>query len=226
MTEVVDATEIVEKMKNQKINYDSVLKKMIKQWGLAQKKPTILIHTCCAPCSTHTLEFMSEYAEVTLFFSNSNIHPKSEYLRRLAEQQRFVDEFNENTNHQVKLIVDEYRPSVFNKMVLENQLENEKEGGARCTACFNMRLDLVAQKAQELGYDYFGSALTISPKKNAALINQIGMDIQKYMAPIICLVISRKIRAMNARFRCVRNMISIVNVIVVVYFLPNNKGLT
>ncbi|GEK37265.1 hypothetical protein K5E_13170 [Enterococcus thailandicus] len=179
MTEVVDATEIVEKMKNQKINYDSVLKKMIKQWELAQKKPTILIHTCCAPCSTHTLEFMSEHAEVTLFFSNSNIHPKSEYLRRLAEQQRFVDEFNENTNHQVKLIVDEYRPSVFNKMVLENQLENEKEGGARCTACFNMRLDLVAQKAQELGYDYFGSALTISPKKNAALINQIGMDIQK-----------------------------------------------
>ncbi|MBO0480733.1 epoxyqueuosine reductase QueH [Candidatus Enterococcus courvalinii] len=166
-------------MKNQKINYDSVLKKMIKQWEQAQKKPTILIHTCCAPCSTHTLEFMSEHAEVTLFFSNSNIHPKSEYLRRLAEQQRFVDEFNRNTSHQVKLIVDEYRPSVFNKMVLENQLENEKEGGARCTACFNMRLDLVAQKAQDLGYDYFGSALTISPKKNAALINQIGMDVQK-----------------------------------------------
>ena len=64
-------------------------------------------------------------------------------------------------------------------MVLENKLADEREGGARCSACFNMRLDLVAQKAQELGYDYFGSALTISPKKNAALINQIGMDIQK-----------------------------------------------
>ena len=64
-------------------------------------------------------------------------------------------------------------------MVITQGLTEEKEGGARCSACFNMRLDLVAQKAQELGYDYFGSALTISPKKNAALINQIGMDIQK-----------------------------------------------
>lgn len=176
---MIDAELIVEKMKNQKINYDTVLKKMIQQWKKEGIKPKLLIHTCCAPCSTHTLEFMCQYAEVTLFFSNSNIHPKNEYLRRLHEQQRFVDEFNEKTKKQVELIVDEYRPSVFNKMVLENKLANEKEGGARCSACFNMRLDLVAQKAQALGYDYFGSALTISPKKNAALINQIGMDIQK-----------------------------------------------
>lgn len=93
-----------------------------------------------------------------VIFSNSNIHPKSEYLRRLHEQKRFVDQFNEKTDHHVALIVDEYRPNEFTKMVLTNHLENEKEGGARCSACFNMRLDLVAQKAQELGYDYFGSA--------------------------------------------------------------------
>ena len=92
----------------------------------------------------------SQYAEITLFFSNSNIHPKSEYLRRLHEQKRFVDQFNEKTDHHVALIVDEYRPNEFTKMVLTNHLENEKEGGARCSACFNMRLDLVAQKAQEL----------------------------------------------------------------------------
>ncbi|MFQ9322158.1 MAG: epoxyqueuosine reductase QueH [Enterococcus durans] len=176
---MIDAELIVEKMKNQKINYDTVLKKMIQQWEKEGTKPKLLIHTCCAPCSTHTLEFMCQHAEVTLFFSNSNIQPKSEYLRRLHEQKRFVDAFNERTNNHVELIVDEYRPSVFNKMVLENKLADEREGGARCSACFNMRLDLVAQKAQELGYDYFGSALTISPKKNAALINQIGMDIQK-----------------------------------------------
>lgn len=176
---MINAQQIVEKMKNQKINYDTVLKKMIMQWEKEEVKPKILIHTCCAPCSTHTLEFMSQYAEITLFFSNSNIHPKSEYLRRLHEQKRFIDQFNEKTDHHVALIVDEYRPNEFTKMVLTNHLENEKEGGARCSACFNMRLDLVAQKAQELGYDYFGSALTISPKKNAALINQIGMDIQK-----------------------------------------------
>ena len=81
-----------------------------------------------------------------VIFSNSNIHPKSEYLRRLHEQKRFVDQFNEKTDHHVALIVDEYRPSEFTKMVLTNHLEDEKEGGARCSACFNMRLDLVAQK--------------------------------------------------------------------------------
>lgn len=176
---MIDAKVIVEKMKNQKINYDRVLQKMIQQWQQEETRPKILIHTCCAPCSTHTLEFMCQFAEVTLFFSNSNIHPKNEYLRRLHEQKRFVNQFNEQTNHHVQLIVDEYRPSEFNKMVITQGLTEEKEGGARCSACFNMRLDLVAQKAQELGYDYFGSALTISPKKNATLINQIGMDIQK-----------------------------------------------
>lgn len=176
---MIDAKVIVEKMKNQKINYDRVLQKMIQQWQQEETRPKILIHTCCAPCSTHTLEFMCQFAEVTLFFSNSNIHPKNEYLRRLHEQKRFVNQFNEQTNHHVQLIVDEYRPSEFNKMVITQGLTEEKEGGARCSACFNMRLDLVAQKAQELGYDYFESALTISPKKNATLINQIGMDIQK-----------------------------------------------
>ena len=144
---MINAQQIVEKMKNQKINYDTVLKKMIMQWEKEEVKPKILIHTCCAPCSTHTLEFMSQYADITLFFSNSNIHPKSEYLRRLHEQKRFVDQFNEKTDHHVALIVDEYRPSEFTKMVLTNHLEDEKEGGARCSACFNMRLDLVAQKA-------------------------------------------------------------------------------
>lgn len=135
---MINAQQIVEKMKNQKINYDTVLKKMIMQWEKEEVKPKILIHTCCAPCSTHTLEFMSQYAEITLFFSNSNIHPKSEYLRRLHEQKRFVDQFNEKTDHHVALIVDEYRPNEFTKMVLTNHLENEKEGGARCSACFNM----------------------------------------------------------------------------------------
>src|SRR5699024_12264456 len=76
---------------------------------------------------THTLEFMSQYAEITLFFSNSNIHPKSEYLRRLHEQKRFVDQFNEKTDHHVALIVDEYRPNEFTKMVLTRSEEHTSE---------------------------------------------------------------------------------------------------
>lgn len=220
---MIDAKVIVEKMKNQKINYDRVLQKMIQQWQQEETRPKILIHTCCAPCSTHTLEFMCQFAEVTLFFSNSNIHPKNEYLRRLHEQKRFVNQFNEQTNHHVQLIVDEYRPSEFNKMVITQGLTEEKEGGARCSACFNMRLDLVAQKAQELGYDYFGSALTISPKKNATLINQIGMDIQKFMELITYQVILRKIKDTSDRSRCVKSMTFFVSVTVAVSLQLNSK---
>lgn len=176
---MLNADMIVEKMKNQKINYDRVLRKMIIEWEKNEERPRILLHSCCAPCSTYTLEFLCQYADVTIFFSNSNIHPESEYLRRMIVQKKFIEDFNANTCNNVQLIVDEYKPNDFIQMMVKQNLHNEKEGGKRCDACFNLRLDLVAQKAQELGYDYFGSALTISPKKNSQLINQIGMDIQK-----------------------------------------------
>lgn len=176
---MLNADMIVEKMKNQKINYDHVLRKMIIEWEKNEERPKILLHSCCAPCSTYTLEFLCQYADVTIFFSNSNIHPESEYLRRMIVQKKFIEDFNANTGNNVQLIVDEYKPNDFIQMMVKQNLHNEKEGGKRCDACFNLRLDLVAQKAQELGYDYFGSALTISPKKNSQLINQIGMDIQK-----------------------------------------------
>ena len=176
---MLNADMIVEKMKNQKINYDRVLRKMIIEWEKNEERPQILLHSCCAPCSTYTLEFLCQYADVTIFFSNSNIHPESEYLRRMIVQKKFIEDFNTNTGNNVQLIVDEYKPNDFIQMMVKQNLHNEKEGGKRCDACFNLRLDLVAQKAQELGYDYFGSALTISPKKNSQLINQIGMDIQK-----------------------------------------------
>ena len=152
---------------------------MIIEWEKNEERPRILLHSCCAPCSTYTLEFLCQYADVTIFFSNSNIHPESEYLRRMIVQKKFIEDFNANTGNNVQLIVDEYKPNDFIQMMVKQNLHNEKEGGKRCDACFNLRLDLVAQKAQELGYDYFGSALTISPKKNSQLINQIGMDIQK-----------------------------------------------
>lgn len=177
----INAEEILNKLyPNQKINYDKTLSNMIKEWQKAETKPSILLHSCCAPCSTYTLEYMTQFAEVTIYFANSNIHPREEYERRLLVQKKFVEDFNEATNEQVGFLAGEYEPSQFVRMVKEKSLMNEKEGGKRCSACFHMRLDLVAEKAQELGFDYFGSALTISPKKNSQLINQIGMDIQKF----------------------------------------------
>lgn len=176
---IIDATEIVEKMNNQKINYDRVLHKMIQSWEKEKVRPRILIHSCCAPCSTYTLEFLTQHAAVTIFFSNSNIHPESEYQRRVLVQEKFIHDFNTATGNQVDLIIDDYKPNEFIQLMQQKELIAEPEGGKRCTACFNMRLDLAAKEALERGFDYFGSALTISPKKNSQLINQIGMDIQK-----------------------------------------------
>lgn len=176
---IIDATEIVEKMNNQKINYDRVLHKMIQSWEKEKVRPRILIHSCCAPCSTYTLEFLTQHADVTIFFSNSNIHPESEYQRRVLVQEKFIHDFNTATGNQVDLIIDDYKPNEFIQLMQQKELIAEPEGWKRCTACFNMRLDLAAKEALERGFDYFGSALTISPKKNSQLINQIGMDIQK-----------------------------------------------
>lgn len=161
----IDATEIVEKMSNQKINYDRVLHKMIQSWEKQAVRPRILIHSCCAPCSTYTLEFLTQHADVTIFFSNSNIHPESEYQRRVLVQEKFINDFNAVTGNQVDLIVDDYKPNEFIQLMQQKELTEEPEGGKRCTACFNMRLDLAAKEALERRYDYFGSALTISPKK-------------------------------------------------------------
>lgn len=80
--------------KNQVINYHSVLEKLIKKWQSFNKRPKIILHSCCAPCSTYTLEFLCKYADVTILFANSNIHPKSEYIKRSMAQQKFIDDFN------------------------------------------------------------------------------------------------------------------------------------
>ena len=176
--DIKDAKEILDKMNpNQKINYHTILNNLIEDWKQKNQRPRVLIHSCCAPCSTYTLEFLCEYADVTVLFANNNIHPESEYNKRASVQREFIDNFNKNTGNDVKYIQEKYTPQDFYKKV--KGLEKEKEGGSRCTSCFQMRLDIVARRAQEMGYDYFGSALTLSPKKNSQLINKLGLEIQE-----------------------------------------------
>ena len=176
--DIKNAKEILERMNpNQKINYHTILTKLISDWENKGIRPKILIHSCCAPCSTYTLEFLTQYADVTVLFANNNIHPKAEYEKRALVQKEFIQKFNERTRNNVGFIEDKYKPMDFYKII--KGLEKEKEGGARCTACFQMRLDIVAKKAQELGFDYFGSALTLSPHKNSQLINTLGLEIQE-----------------------------------------------
>ncbi|WP_414485160.1 epoxyqueuosine reductase QueH [Streptobacillus moniliformis] len=173
-----DALSILSSMnKNQVINYHTILEKLIKKWKSLEKKPKILLHSCCAPCSTYTLEFLCNYADITILFANSNIHPKQEYIKRSEVQQQFIKDFNEKTGNNVKYIEDEYNPKHF--LQLTKGQENEPEGGSRCVTCFQMRLDIVARYAKNLKFDYFGSAITLSPKKNSKLVNELGFEVQE-----------------------------------------------
>lgn len=172
-----DANDLVKMMRpNEKINYHKLLLELISKWKDHDEKPKVILHSCCAPCSTYTLEFMCEYADITILFANSNIHPEYEYRKRSYEQRKFIEKFNKEIGNNVGYIEEEYKPLEFFKVV--RGMESEKEGGLRCQACFAYRLDIVAKKAIELGFDYFGSALTLSPMKNSELINKIGFSIQ------------------------------------------------
>lgn len=173
----INAREILDKMNpNQKINYDRVLQKMIQQWQRQNERPKILLHSCCAPCSTYTLEYLTQYADVTIYFENSNIHPREEYLRREQVQKEFITAFNHDYEQNVQFMAAPYEPQLWVKAV--KGLEKEKEGGLRCSACFDFRFERIAKKAKAEGFDYFGSTLTISPHKNSQVINDIGLEVQ------------------------------------------------
>lgn len=172
--------EKIEKyLSKDKVNYDSEMLKHVKEWKKEGKRPKVLLHSCCAPCSTYSLEYLSQDADITLYYYNPNIYPKSEYDRRALVQKKFIDDFNQKTGQDVKFLEAAYEPKKFMDMVFENNLESEKEGGSRCTACFNLRLDGVARMADELGFDYFGTALTLSPHKNSQIVNAVGFEVQE-----------------------------------------------
>lgn len=174
---MIDAIELFNSVRpNEVINFHKMLLKVVEMWKSHNERPKVILHSCCAPCSTYTLEFMCQYADITILFANSNIHPEYEYRKRSSEQRKFIENFNKETGNNVKYIEEEYKPLEFFKLM--RGLEKEPEGGNRCKACFAYRLDIVAKKAVELNYDYFGSALTLSPMKNSQLINKIGFHIQ------------------------------------------------
>jgi predicted adenine nucleotide alpha hydrolase (AANH) superfamily ATPase len=174
MMTVLDYDEIKRQFEpGQKVNFDRILQQVIQGW---QQRPKLLLHSCCALCSTYTLEYLTQHADVTVYFDNPNIHPRMEYERRKLVQQRFIQDFNARTGQHVQFIAADYRPSEW--LAVTAALKDAPEGGARCHVCYQFRLDRVAKQAQALGFDYFGSALTISPKKDAQVINTEGLEIQ------------------------------------------------
>lgn len=155
-----------------KINYDNLFKETVNSFNGEKKK--LLLHSCCAPCSTAVLERVTPYFDVTVFFFNPNITESEEYYLRLNEQKRFL---KEKYNGEVGLIEGRYFSREFFYMV--EGYEKEPEGGARCNLCFDNRLLETAKAAKENGYDYFATTLTVSPHKNAELINSIGEKLAK-----------------------------------------------
>lgn len=158
-----------------KRNYQKELDKLIAGLEQSGEVPSLFLHSCCAPCSSYCLEYLSDYFKITVFYYNPNIFPSEEYKDRVDEQERLIRELNEaGVKHEIRLVEGEYRPGDFYAVV--KGMEQEPEGGARCTECFKLRLYESARLAKEGGYDYFTTTLTISPLKDAERLNQIGEE--------------------------------------------------
>lgn len=153
-----------------KINYQKEMEKHLPREG--ERVPRLLLHVCCAPCSSYVLEYLSAYFEITVFYYNPNIEPEQEYRFRAAEEQRFIREIA--PAHPITYTEGDYDPERFHEV--SRGLEKEPEGGARCTECFRLRLERVAQACAAGGYDYFTTTLTISPLKDADRLNSIGQE--------------------------------------------------
>lgn len=166
-----------------KRNYQKELEKVLKKEE--GHVPTLLLHSCCAPCSSYVLEYLSRYFAITVFYYNPNIYPEAEYEKRVEEQQRLIKEMNERNRsaagaeseahrYEIRFLAGRFDPQEFYQTV--KGLEKIPEGGARCHACFRLRLAEAAQLAKQGGYDYVTTTLTISPLKNAEVLNAIGAE--------------------------------------------------
>lgn len=147
-------------------------------------KPTMLLHSCCGPCSTAVIERLVERFDLTVFFYNPNITNEGEYEKRLETQRKFIDEYNAAVmpeGCEVKLVEGEYDPENYLEAV--RGLENEPENGDRCTKCFEVRMRRTAEEAEKSGFENFATTLSVSPHKNTQRINNIGYELEKEFAP-------------------------------------------
>lgn len=161
------------------MNYQLALDKQIelleKNRELTNQVPTLFLHSCCAPCSTYVIEYLSKYFALTIFYYNPNISPKDEYELRAKEQRRLISEME--TKYPVTLLVGDYEPELFLKGA--KGLEKEPECGKRCLMCYELRLRKTAEVAKKLKSDFFATTLTISPMKKSQVLNDIGYQLEK-----------------------------------------------
>ena len=153
------------------MNYQKELEKLISN---LDHKPTLLLHSCCAPCSSYVLEYLEPYFKITVLYYNPNIEPINEYLKRKEEQINFI----KNVHPNISILDVQYDNDLYSRVV--EGLEGEREGGSRCYKCYKLRIEKTASLADDK-YEYFGTTLSVSPHKNANFINEIGKELeQKY----------------------------------------------
>lgn len=156
-----------------KENYQKKLEEII---AFNQKNdiiPSLLLHSCCAPCSSYCIEYLSQYFDITLYFYNPNISCKDEFEKRARELTRLVNSMP--LSRKINTVIEHYNPQEF--YTISKGLEQEPERGERCTKCFNLRLNKSADYAAKNNFDYFSTTLSISPHKDAQLLNEIGKEI-------------------------------------------------
>lgn len=159
------------------VNYQKELDKILSEIKGSDKLPKLLVHSCCAPCSSYVLEYLNPYFKITVLYYNPNISPVEEYEKRKAEQIRLINEGD--WKNPIDIMDCDYEGDKYTAAV--KGLENEPEGGARCRVCFGLRLDEAARLARANDFDYFVTTLSISPLKNARLLNEIGNKLgEKY----------------------------------------------
>lgn len=160
-----------------KINYDKQLRTLISSLEKNEDKPSLLLHSCCAPCSSYVLEYLVNYFKITIYYYNPNISPDSEFIKRAEEQKRLISEFSKKAEIN-------YIEGIYENNLFENIVKNYKhlpEGYERCFRCYRLRLEKTASYAKENNFRYFGTTLSVSPYKNADKLNMIGKEIsEKY----------------------------------------------
>ena len=155
-------------------NYQRELEQILEELKKEGKIPKLFLHSCCAPCSSYVLEYLSEYFEITVFYYNPNIYPPREYEERAREQKRFIEQFP--ARYPISYVEGKYDTKRFYEMA--KGLEHIPEGGERCFRCYELRMREAAMLAKEGGYDFFTTTLSISPLKNAQKLNEIGEALQ------------------------------------------------
>lgn len=152
------------------MNYSLELDKILKNID----GQTLLLHSCCAPCSSYVISYLADYFNITVFYYNPNISEEDEYKKRVNEQKRLIKLLD--TKYPVKFIEGDYENNLYETVI--DGLRCEPERGARCTKCFELRLDKTAKLASDMNFDYFCTTLTVSPHKNSKLINEIGLNLE------------------------------------------------